>query len=391
MGITLRGISHYRPRALTLLFLLVLTGLIVLVNLSFDIREVNDKNPAYMSDWRQLAAGWPLLWRRYFLIMSPGPCFVTVQYYSASRLATNVLLWLAMVGAPAGACEWLARRYRLGLRWSLRTMLAAMALAAAGCGWFVAARNRADIQDPLIATIKGRGGQVVIERWGPKWLDAIGADRFRRRVVGVEFGTWGFSELNGDDEDDEALFKQVARLPNLRYLCVEVDRLSIGMATALNDMPELRQLRIEQGREAKPFGNDSKRISHVCLSHIGKMARLEQLCLARMEIDNKSLACLAGLANLKSLLLEDITSDDGEIMVPEPAVDHFQRALNDLRKSNPGITIDSKSLAWPEGRTIPWEEEKTADFYRNMTSLPAPFGTTTNVAIPAEEAASLNW
>jgi len=83
--------------------------------------------------------------------------------------------------------------------------------------------------------------------------------------------------------------------------------------------------------------------------------------------------------------------DDGEIMVPEPAVAHFRRALNNLRKSNPGITIDSNSFAWPAGPTIPWEKERTADFYRNMTSLPTSFGTTINVAIPAEEASCLNW
>lgn len=38
-----------------------------------------------------------------------------------------------------------------------------------------------------VDAINGNRGQVRLRRFGPEWLDLLGADRYRRRIAGVEF------------------------------------------------------------------------------------------------------------------------------------------------------------------------------------------------------------
>lgn len=300
---TLAGFSRYRPRLLTLMLSLVIAAPIVLANLSPDygrltFGEVNSQRSGRHGKFGDEFYGWPLTWHRYVIAMS-SPAIVG-SYYSAGRLAANVALWLVMLAAPAGVCEWLVRRYRLHLRWSLRAMLAATGLLAVGCAWFVAARERAERNEQIFAAINSRQGELWVERWGPKWLDLVGADRFRQEIVGVEFPPRPKGReiaLRAGDVDDEGFLNRVASLPRLRYLRLTADRLSPAMADALGALPRLRTLSIQQTGIAYMNQAASRR----CLEAIGTMTHLEYLDLLNVTGDSVSPECLEHLTNLKSL------------------------------------------------------------------------------------------
>jgi hypothetical protein len=301
---TLAACSRYRPRLLTLVLLAIIAALIVLANLSADYGRLD----SFEAEWQQFYGGqgkfgdefygWPLTWHRFVIAFTPTK--VVGWYYSAGRLAGNVALWLVMLAAPAGICEWLVRRYRPRLRWSLRAMLAGIGLSAAGCAWFVAARERAENNEQIFAAINGRKGEVWVERWGPKWLDLIGVDRYRQRIIGMELGSGLPSRqmaLRAGNEGDEDLIRRLARLPHMRYLFLNVDRLSPAIADALAAMPRLRTLSIQQPRIV--FNNQA--VFGRCLEAIGNMAHLEYLDLSNVTGDRVSPECLASLTNLKWL------------------------------------------------------------------------------------------
>lgn len=252
------------------------------------------------------------------------------ENYNASRLAGNVAIWLVMLAAPAGVCEWLLRRYRPRLRFSLRTMLVAMGLAAGLCGWFAAARNRANVQDPIADALSAQGGSVWAERWGPKWLDALGADHLRRHIVGAEIS------FNGDEEWDresQRLLAELKRLPDLRFLSLEADRLNSRICDALGELRQLQTLRIKVGVLTRSSGDalgralrglrqlrvlslaqgaygiedDDVGLPRECLSQIGDLQQLEHLRLVDWTMASQDLALLSGLGNLESLTLDSIS------------------------------------------------------------------------------------
>jgi hypothetical protein len=71
-------------------------------------------------------------------------------------------------------------RWRFSLRW----MLAVVALVSVLCAWCTAVWKRAEEQDAL-ASSGLMVNQLWVERSGPKWLRLVVPDRYRRRVVGV--------------------------------------------------------------------------------------------------------------------------------------------------------------------------------------------------------------
>lgn len=156
-----RAFSRYRPRLLTLALLALIAALITLSNLSPE-QSLPQRD---WTDFGHKSYGWPLIWHRYVLCDRSRD---TVGWYvSYRRLAANLTIWLVILVVPLAMCEWLLRRYPPRWRWSLRAMLAVISLIALGCEWFVHARNRANEEDALIATIRGERGEVWMERWGP--------------------------------------------------------------------------------------------------------------------------------------------------------------------------------------------------------------------------------
>ncbi|MGH7136702.1 MAG: hypothetical protein ACREHD_13250, partial [Pirellulales bacterium] len=361
----LKKFWRYRPRLLTVALLIVIAAMLVLANLTDEIGRrgpevlagpgqvrfsrrdpgpVDPRGPV-LGLW-SLSYGWPLLWRQYILAVSPvGPYGVLGECYSAGRLASNLAIWLVTLAAPGAACEWLLRRYRPRFRWSLRTMLAATGLAGALCGWSVAARNRADLQDAVVAA-QTNTDQVWTEHWGPKWLDLPGADRYRRRIVGAKVDLsvgWLTDEWEAYEEDayeEEVKRKmqfaaRLARLRGLQYLFIEVDRPTPAMADALSKLRKLRVLsiHIDEGL------CEDERILQECLTAIGAMPELEHLSLFGVPFASESLAGLAGLTNLKSLRLQinhhaDEQASDGPLLSRLPPLPRLEAV--DLQDSYVG-------------------------------------------------------
>ena len=352
-----QAISRYCPRVLTLIVLFLVAAPITLANFSFDYE--------WGRNFGHKSYGWPLHWHRYVDVNWDQGIQTVGWYFSARRLAGNLALWCVMTAVPAGLCEWLLRRYPPRLRWSLRTMLAAVGLLAAFCAWFATARNRASVQDPLITEIGPYSGAavLVVERWGPKWLDQVGVDRFRRTIVAARL------ESIDDDEQTRRRLKQAARLPALKTLSIGIEQLTPEMTQAVSELRQLRKLNIELGEitdddrawegfiatigkmrhleylhlgveairseRLEPLANlehlkslrisgtldqDKKPMPQECLEAIGKLSQLERLELNYMNIRAESLACLAGLSNLQLLRLSLVSCQEPPLLRRLPAL-----------------------------------------------------------------------
>lgn len=306
-----------RPRLITLILSIVIAALIVLANFSVDISDGADAGILYLS------YGWPLVWRRYVLLNDTVAWQIFDWQWSTARLAGDTAVWLMLLAVPGLACEWASRRYQLRLRWRLRSMLAAVGLAAAACGWFVAIRDRANLQDSLITDIEGHGGIVAVERWGPKWLDLVRCDRFRRYIVAVRLPLTedAVGEASPDAENDE-LLTQVSDLKTLRYLDLEFDRWNPVVSEALRNLRQVRSLTIEQ-REPIWEDNDC-RVSRECLTIIGGLTELKRLELKGLTIRSDTLALLEGLTNLKSLTLNVMAIGDPPVLRSMPMLPRLE-------------------------------------------------------------------
>ena len=312
-----RAFSRYRPRVLTLVVLFLIAAPTTLANFT---SEIDDDEIAVGSKFKGVY-GWPLMWHWHELALIPGACGIIDWDFSGARLAGNVALWLVMLALPTGGCEWLLRRYRPGFRWSLRTMMAAGSVVAVCCAWFAAARNRANLQDPIIAELEEHYDTAMVERPAPKWLEFIVPDRFRRRIIGIQMEHRGVL--------DEALAVRLARLPRLKYLCVPVESWNPEMANALTGMRQLGWLYILK-RGSKDQGGQASR---EFLADIGKLAQLEELGLFDWEeFPHDALARLAGLRNLKSLIVFFGTNSKGSLshLPPLPQLEAIRIGHSDV-------------------------------------------------------------
>ena len=321
----------YRLRLVTLIVLFVVAATIVLANLSVELSP-----GAIESPWNYPSHGWPLIWRWRIVGGGYNVVWVLDRNFSAVRLICNMAVWLVMLAVAGGACEWLLRRYRPRLQWSLQSMLAVVGLLAVFCAWCTALRDRANLQDPIISAFEDQGQEYYLEYCGPEWLGLVGADRFRRRIVGAA--------LDYSRDDDEELLKRLGRLPSLRYLSLSVEQLTPGMAAALGGMPQLRILRIDD-----TVSTDDDVTSQECLAAIGKLAELEELRLEGMiKIVSGSLGCLDGLKNLKSLGLEVSGVQEWEIVAVAGVV---EAELERLDRSH-GLLLLADLPALPRLETI---------------------------------------
>lgn len=194
-------------------------------------------------------------------------------------------------------------------------MLAVVGLTAVLCGWFVAARKRADVQDALIAAVAGKRATLWADRLGPKWLDVVGTERFRRYIVGVSF------ESGADKLERDGAFVRLEQLSDLRYFNLVAERLTPGMADALRGTRRLRMLSINASSLSFRKYNDEP-VLQDCFASIGQMTKLEHLYL---DADDRAITseCLAGwarLANLKSLALNAVFVNEPPLLKHLPAL-----------------------------------------------------------------------
>jgi hypothetical protein len=277
----------WRPTVSTVIVLIFVVGLTALANLSFDVNS-----PPF-----GVSYGWPLIWYRHaFLTSNQGHWTPFFGWdFSTARLAANLVIWLLVLIFSALAWQWLRDRYRPKLRWSLRTMLIAVGLLGGLFAWFAGARKRAHEQDAVIARVQAGNGTVYVERWGPKWLDLIGADPLRRRIVGAHL------TINDGTEQDEELFRRLARLPGVEYLDLTCDTFTPHIAAALGDMQRLHTLGIDYRYDDEEALEGASRD---CLAAIAKLTQLERLGLfGSLQLDEQNIEHLRGLANLKTLAL----------------------------------------------------------------------------------------
>jgi hypothetical protein len=337
-------LSRYRPRVLTLCLVCVVAALITLANFNVEATprrapppkspqdfDLTEPDEAYRERWpqgwplRNLSYGWPLRWGQYVFIGSFRPDLIFGECSSTGRLVADVAIWLAMLIAPAAACEWLVRRFRPRPNWSLRTMLAGMGIIGCGLGWFASARSVADLQDAIIH----RADDVWVEHRGPEWVEAIEAGRYRRFIIGASADIGNFPPDEEERQGNQQFLKRLGALHYLRYLKLDNMTLTGEIATSLKPMRQLRMLDIDIDHVvpgALPALIDSLRslpeLRILCVSGdddiedtsglfaaIGKVTQLERLRIAGMILRCKDLDCLAGLTNLKSLSLENVAKD----------------------------------------------------------------------------------
>lgn len=280
-----RAFWRYRPRLLTLVVLAVVGIPVALANFTSELVSQPER-------WLYKGVyGWPLMWHWHNLVVTPGPTGIVGWDYSTTRLTANLAFWLVMLGTPAGLCEWFLRRHRWSLQWSLRAMLVAIAMLAVSFGWFAAARDRANLQDPLIRTLEDDFQTVYLERPGPKWLEFVVPDRYRRRIIGIRMD-------DGATLDEESI-QLLAKLPRLQHLQINVEHRTRPMASALVAMRRLKSLRFDEDGSIK----EDTHVSEEFLAAIGTLTELERLSIADMTVTSKSLASLSGLTNLQSLEL----------------------------------------------------------------------------------------
>ncbi|HJT33746.1 MAG TPA: hypothetical protein VJ783_16995 [Pirellulales bacterium] len=213
---------------------------------------------------------------------------------------------MAMIAVTS---EQLLGRYPLRLRWSLRTMLAGVALVAVVCAWFVNARQRAQEEDKLIARVQPSDGVVYLKGRGPAWLDLFGAGRLRRRIVGAYI-------RDVTRENEVEFLKRLAKSPQLRYLEVQPELIPEA-EVVLGEMRQLRTLRMR----CRMY--DQLAI----LAAVGKLAELERLGVSVSLAGPGDLDPLAGLTNLKALTLDvrsEIDPHDGLAALAKlPRLEHL--------------------------------------------------------------------
>lgn len=282
MGRKLQAFSRYRPRFLTLLVVVVTTMLLVMSNLSYSIDD--------RGFWTY---GWPLVWWRMIVAISAA------HQVHRLRLAMDVAIWLLILVAAGGVCEWLVRRYRPRLRWSLRTMLIVTALMAACCGWFAVASRRARQQEEIWALLQyAFGGDCAwFERWGPRWLGFFGVERYFQQLVGAN--------VKGP-RSGELILHRLQEVPTLRLLYLHVDQMPPAMIDPLSAMRQLRILSVTQWTAGARQPTD-----RACLAAIGGMSHLEELSLRNLGGD--ALSELADLRRLRRLHFQfDSPEDDDD-------------------------------------------------------------------------------
>ena len=178
------------------------------------------------------------------------------------------------------------RRRRTGLRFSLRVLLAAVTLSAAGLGYWRAYVRPYRVQSEAIRVVLDAGGTVQTRSTGPAWLRRLwGEDRI---VTVVEV------DLENCPVTDDCL-TWLLRLPDLERF--KVGRRISGQTSA--------PVYAESLRNAEYLNLTGSRITDEGLESLLECARLETLFLNSTEITDDGARRLRRLKSLRILWLAD--------------------------------------------------------------------------------------
>ena len=197
------------------------------------------------------------------------------------------------------------RRFRLGLRFSLRTLLAAMTIFCVVLGWRL---HRAKLQREAVRAIRDGAGRVHYDYerldfltgdinaearpWEPAWLLALVGIDFFHDATDVSAPTdYGRGPAG-------RVAPHLAQLPGLRSIEVNLDE------------AEMRQ--IGRFRRLESFGLwNWWQVSDDSVAQLCRLSRLKHLRLGDSQISDQSLTLLARLPNLEVLQFHGTKITDG--------------------------------------------------------------------------------
>lgn len=298
-------------------------------------------------------------------------------------LAGNIAAWCAVLAAAALLGEFARRRFWPRLQWNLRVMLVALGACCAFLAWCAALHRHATRQDAIIAQIHAIDGGVHLKRWGPRWLNLLGADPYRRNVVGVALGYVeqpanllpvlklmpslpGLRRLDLDGIAlTEAEVAELAHLTNLQELFLNDTGIGDADLARLRGLSNLRLLHLG----GCPISDDAlahldsfTRLESLYLSatairghglkHLSQLPRLRLLDLAHSHVEPEALRSISGLQALEELYL-DCTAIHDAAAIPRPRLPRLR--LLDLAASEVGDDaldgIDGGRPSPPERRS----------------------------------------
>lgn len=272
------------------------------------------------------------------------------------------------------------RRWRLPLRFSLRTFLIAITIFCIVLGWRL---HRARLQRDAVAGIQARGGRVGYDYqfdgpedhlpdpkakpWEPKWLQSL---------VGIDF----FHDVFEIDT--------IGATMRVGFFLTEREK---NIVAFLRYFPRLRQLHVSDGH----LDNDGTvvvaRLKHLDflslnstvnddgVAHLRGMRSLKNLCLDHSCGDG-SLATAAKIPNLRFLiLLSDRVTDRGlGELAGHPKIESLVLGGENAQITDAGVaklaqisTLESLSLAGPK---ITIDGLKPLQKLPKLKELHIPFG-----------------
>jgi len=226
------------------------------------------------------------------------------------------------------------RRFRLPLRFSLRTFLAAITIFCVVFGWRI---NRARLQRDAVTTIRAAGGTVLYDyQWdfGPEYRYRYKRDAaatpweaaWLLATLGIDFFhdvTWVSTAPRGDKEKLPLnLAPHLARFPRLRCLQVHGDLGGDDVLRSAGSLASLECLSILHTT-----------ISDEGVAHLGSLSRLRFVELHASQFGDGSLATLARLPNLERLSVPGNYTDGGlAVLAAHPKLERLD--LSGPRKLN---------------------------------------------------------
>ena len=190
-------------------------------------------------------------------------------------------------------------------QYSLRTLLALMAVLSIGMSWFAGRVQRANRQRAAVEAIEKLGGLVLydyqVDASGailggalsqPGWLRSLAGDDLLRSVALVDLRSGSRPGVSGGkvsqvcDDDIQSL----KALAELRFLYLGGTQITDDGLQSLEGLTQLRELFL-----------DSTQITDAGLKHLLGLKRLETLCLARTAVTDAGLQELKRLSALRSI------------------------------------------------------------------------------------------